>query len=330
MMYNSKTSAGRRMRALALVPALGAAIFVTYLPAVAGAMGSASEASLSALIPADAGMQAAVETAVTVDNDKVTKNPSAGQPLSKTEADFTVNVTPESRDKLARDAADKRRNDIKMDEIVVVGYGSSKKQVASGSDGAGGKVTDSAIEKPFDVVDELPSYPGGQVEILRHIVKNIRYPKDAMEDSIQGRVVLRFIVDKDGKVTSPEILRGVCPSIDAEALRVVSTLQPFTPAKVDGKPVALWHYLPIAFRLTANSSVKSMTLSAGDNDKGGITSVKLDGDEKSIVYVVDGFRVESIRDIDPNTIESVSVWKSEDSPLYVKYKKPVVEIKLKK
>ena len=330
MMYNSKTSAGRRMRALALVPALGAAIFVTYLPAVAGAMESASEASLSALIPTDAGMQAAVVTAVTVDNDKVTKNTSAGQPLPKSEAGLTVTVTPESRDKLAVDAAGKRRNDIKMDDIVVVGYGSSKKQDASGSDGAGGKVTDSAGEKPFDVVDERPSYPGGEVEIMKYIAKNIRYPKDAMEDSIQGRVVLRFVVGKDGKVTSPEILRGVCPSIDAEALRVVSTLQPFTPAKLDGKPVAVWCVLPVVFRLTANSSVKSMTLSAGDNDKGGITSVKLDGDEKSVVYVVDGVRVESIRDIDPNTIESVSVWKSEDSPLCVKYKKPVVEIKLKK
>ena len=123
------------MRALALVPALGAAIFVTYLPAVAGAMESASEASLSALIPTDAGMQAAVVTAVTVDNDKVTKNTSAGQPLPKAEAGLTVTVTPESRDKLAVDAAGKRRNDIKMDDIVVVGYGSSKKQDASGSDG---------------------------------------------------------------------------------------------------------------------------------------------------------------------------------------------------
>ena len=210
----------------------------------------------------------------------------------------------------------------------MVGYGTAKKTSTPEAGMVNGNACDGE-EMGFDVVDEAPEYPGGQVELMKFIAKNIRYPHDAMKDSIEGNVVVRFIVGNDGKVSSPEIVRGVCPSIDAEALRVVSSLPAFRPARMKGKPVELWYNLPIAFRLTGNDR-KKLIASIGTNSSRGMVAVELNGDEKDVTFIVDGVRVESIRDIDPNTIERVNVWKDETNPLYVKYKTPIVEIILKK
>ena len=309
MMYNPKTSASRRLRVLALAPAFAAAVLVTDIPAVAGAIDSASGASLSAVMPAEA--------VAAVTESKVTKNTSAGQPGLSGRQDAAV-----------APASDKKVRTKNLEEIVVVGYGTAKKTSTPEAGMVNGNACDGE-EMGFDVVDEAPEYPGGQVELMKFIAKNIRYPHDAMKDSIEGNVVVRFIVGNDGKVSSPEIVRGVCPSIDAEALRVVSSLPAFRPARMKGKPVELWYNLPIAFRLTRNDR-KKLIASIGTNSSRGMVAVELNGDEKDVTFIVDGVRVESIRDIDPNTIERVNVWKDETNPLYVKYKTPIVEIILKK
>ncbi|WP_302265566.1 M56 family metallopeptidase [uncultured Duncaniella sp.] len=309
MMYNPKTSASRRLRVLALAPAFAAAVLVTDIPAVAGAIDSASGASLSAVMPAEA--------VAAVTESKVTKNTSAGQPGLSGRQDAAV-----------APASDKKVRTKNLEEIVVVGYGTAKKTSTPEAGRVNGNACDGE-EMGFDVVDEAPEYPGGQVELMKFIAKNIRYPHDAMKDSIEGNVVVRFIVGNDGKVSSPEIVRGVCPSIDAEALRVVSSLPALKPARMKGKPVELWYNLPIAFRLTGNDR-KKLIASIGTNSSRGMVAVELNGDEKDVTFIVDGVRVESIRDIDQSTIERVNVWKDETSPLYVKYKTPIVEIILKK
>ena len=110
---------------------------------------------------------------------------------------------------------------------------------------------------------------------------------------------------------------------------MVSSLPALKPARMKGKPVELWYNLPIAFRLTGNDR-KKLIASIGTNSSRGMVAVELNGDEKDVTFIVDGVRVESIRDIDQSTIERVNVWKDETSPLYVKYKTPIVEIILKK
>ncbi len=309
MMYNPKTSASRRLRVLALAPAFAAAVLVTDIPAVAGAIDSASGASLSAVMPAEA--------VAAVTESKVTKNTSAGQPGLSGRQDAAV-----------APASDKKVRTKNLEEIVVVGYGTAKKTSTPEAGRVNGNACDGE-EMGFDVVDEALEYPGGQVELMKFIAKNIRYPHDAMKDSIEGNVVVRFIVGNDGKVSSPEIVRGVCPSIDAEALRVVSSLPALKPARMKGKPVELWYNLPIAFRLTGNDQ-KKLSASIGTNSSRRMVAVELNGDEKDVTFIVDGVRVESIRDIDQSTIERVKVWKDETNPLYVKYKTPIVEIILKK
>ena len=101
----------------------------------------------------------------------------------------------------------------------------------------------------FVVVEEMPIYPGGEIELLKYIANNINYPKEAREQNIQGRVFIRFIVNTDGNAVQPEILRGVDPLLDAEAVRVVSSIKGFVPGKQDGIPVGVYYQLPITFSL---------------------------------------------------------------------------------
>ncbi len=166
MMYKSKSTLGRRLRALALAPAALVAVAVVNIPAVASALTTVSR---------------------TLDADKVTKNADNGQ---------------------------------------------------------------TEPEKVYEAPEVNPEYPGGVFALMKFVSDNLRYPEKAMADSVQGRVLVQFVVNKQGKVVSPEIVRSVSPEIDEEALRVVSLLDGFTPGTVGGKPVNVHFMLPMTFRLT--------------------------------------------------------------------------------
>jgi periplasmic protein TonB len=101
----------------------------------------------------------------------------------------------------------------------------------------------------FVVVEEMPSFPGGDTEMMTFIYDNIKYPEIAKENNIQGRVILRFCVTYQGKVDQISILKGVDPALDAEAMRVVALLPTWKPGKQGGKPVNVWYSLPINFQL---------------------------------------------------------------------------------
>ncbi|MBK9390791.1 MAG: energy transducer TonB [Bacteroidetes bacterium] len=99
-------------------------------------------------------------------------------------------------------------------------------------------------------VDTLPVFKGGDQEILNFIMNNTTYPEKAKENNITGRVIVKFIVEKDCTVSGAEVLKGVDPLLDAEALRVVSSMPKFeTPAKKDGKIVRVYFMVPITFSL---------------------------------------------------------------------------------
>jgi protein TonB len=102
---------------------------------------------------------------------------------------------------------------------------------------------------PFVVVEEMPMFPGGDVELLKYIGEHTQYPEIAKENNIQGRVIVRFCVTSKGGVSQVSILKGVDPELDAEAIRVVNTLPAFKPGKQGGKPVPVWYMVPITFTL---------------------------------------------------------------------------------
>ena len=104
-----------------------------------------------------------------------------------------------------------------------------------------------AKEETLTVVDVMPQYPGG--ELLKFIAQSIKYPTDAQEAGVQGRVICSFVVDKKGNIVEPKIIRGIDPSLDAEALRVIGMMPRWTPGRQDGKAVRVLYTVPITFRL---------------------------------------------------------------------------------
>ena len=101
----------------------------------------------------------------------------------------------------------------------------------------------------YDVVEVMPQYPGGQIAMMKYIMENIKYPKQIMEEGIQGRVTVSFIVEKDGRVSNVRLLRSVQPALDKEAVRVVKSMPKWTPGKQNGKPVRVRFNLPVMFKL---------------------------------------------------------------------------------
>lgn len=97
----------------------------------------------------------------------------------------------------------------------------------------------------------MPEFPGGTKGLVEYMVKNTRYPKELLSDSIEGRVIIQFVVDEEGKVRSPVVLRGLHPLMDAEALRIVRSMPRWEPARDvrHGKPLRRKFTLPVMFRL---------------------------------------------------------------------------------
>lgn len=106
-----------------------------------------------------------------------------------------------------------------------------------------------APEQIFTAVEENPQFPGGEAELYKYISKNLRYPEMAQQNNIQGRVFVKFVVEKDGSVGQVQIARGKDPDLDKEAMRVVKTLPKFIPGKMNGQTVRVWYTLPINFKL---------------------------------------------------------------------------------
>lgn len=106
-----------------------------------------------------------------------------------------------------------------------------------------------AAQQIFTVVEEMPEFPGGQGELLKYLGHSIKYPVIAQENGIQGRVVCAFVINRDGSIVDAEVLRGVDPSLDKEALRVINSMPKWKPGKQRGKPVRVKYTVPVVFRL---------------------------------------------------------------------------------
>lgn len=103
--------------------------------------------------------------------------------------------------------------------------------------------------KVFDVVEENPSFPGGQAALMQWLNANIKYPVIAAENGIEGRVIVQFVVSKTGSISDVRVVRGVDPSLDKEAVRVVSNMPNWTPGRQNGTTVNVRFTLPVTFRL---------------------------------------------------------------------------------
>jgi TonB family protein len=104
-------------------------------------------------------------------------------------------------------------------------------------------------EEILVVADVMPMFPGGPKVLMETIQKSITYPQDAFDSGIQGKVILKFAVNKEGKAILPSIVKGLSPSIDRVVLGVVDKLPRFEPAKNAGQPVSVWYAVPVSFTI---------------------------------------------------------------------------------
>ena len=163
---------------------------------------------------------------------------------------------------IKKDSEVKEEDEIKLDEVQ-----KSDKAVGAftveGNDEVGGAVLKAKEEIPapeppkhvveetkiFTVVEQMPMYPGGDAALMGYLRDNIHYPTVAAENGVQGRVVVGFVVERDGSITDVKILRGVDPSLDREAMRVVKSMPRWNPGKQNGSAVRVKYQVPVSFRL---------------------------------------------------------------------------------
>ena len=103
--------------------------------------------------------------------------------------------------------------------------------------------------KVFDVVEEMPSFPGGNAALMSYLNSNTKYPVVAQENGVQGRVIVSFVVERDGSISDVKVARSVDPSLDREAQRVVKSMPRWTPGKQNGQTVRVKYTVPVVFRL---------------------------------------------------------------------------------
>ena len=103
-------------------------------------------------------------------------------------------------------------------------------------------------QKVFDVVEQMPEFPGGMEALFKYMAEYMKYPEDAKKQQVEGRVLVQFIVETDGSVSNTEVLMRVFPSLDAEAVRVISGMPKWIPGKQNGKVVRVKYTIPVSFR----------------------------------------------------------------------------------
>lgn len=194
----------------------------------------------------------------------------------------------------------------------------------------------------FDVVEEMPVYPGGMAAMMDFFYKNMKYPKEAFDAKLQGRVIAQFVVEKDGCISDAHIVKSVSPALDAEALRIVNAMPNWTPGRQNGKPVRVKYTVPITFKLTGGetNNAKESNVNTDKNEyteaykNAGVLRIASENKAEKPLFVVDDKIIgnDDITKIKPNDIESVTVLKDESATkLYgEKGKNGVVIIKMLK
>ncbi len=123
------------------------------------------------------------------------------------------------------------------------------------------QVTDESVPQSkkmvYKSVEQMPRFPGGEAGLMRYLQSNINYPANAAKNNIGGRVILQFVVEKDGHIGEVKVVRSIDPEIDAEAVRVVKSLPDFIPGRQDGEPVAVWYTIPVSFKVQSEPQSQS-------------------------------------------------------------------------
>ena len=192
-------------------------------------------------------------------------------------------------------------------------------------------------ELVYDVVDKLPEFNADGQNLMQYIATHLRYPKEAAKQDIQGRVIVQFVVRRDGRVTDAKILRSVEASLDAEALRVVESMPAWTPGEKDGRKVSVKFTLPIMFRLTDDDKAKPVANNNSKDNNSNEIYLNSSGrhiSKDQIYCIVDGKNCsyEELEKINPDKIGSITIVKDPEKlkAMGVPEGKALVSVELKK
>ncbi len=140
-------------------------------------------------------------------------------------------------------------DDVKIDEELIIDTEADDKTLIDIAPVISAKEEEEESAEVFFIVEDMPEFPGGEMALRAYIANSIKYPVIAQENGIQGKVYVTFVVGKDGSVSNATIARGVDPSLDKEAIRVINTLPKWKPGKQRGKAVNVSYTVPINFVL---------------------------------------------------------------------------------
>lgn len=192
------------------------------------------------------------------------------------------------------------QSENKMNEITVVGYAPAQETQKEKLMPPPPPPVPSDDDEVFQVVEKMPQFPGGEKALFQFLASNIKYPVKAQENGIQGRVICKFVVNKDGSIDDVEVLRSVDPLLDAEAIRIIKAMPVWIPGTQKGEAVRVKYVLPINFRLQDDKKAGSSNASNTSNDP---------------LYIVDGKIVSDaeFKKISPDNIMSINVLKNESA-----------------
>lgn len=204
----------------------------------------------------------------------------------------------ESAERVLRDQRTNLQIELKrepavMEDVVVVGYAEGKEQP----------------QEEFWPVEVMPEFPGGQVELRRFILMNMRYPEKAMKEGIQGKVFINFTINENGKIVNPKVVQSVSPELDQEALRVVKLMPDWKPGMQSGKAVSTDYVMPVDFKLTKGKvvEIKNGALTGENNKQVSVNNT---------LIVVDGKIMPADFDLNslvPDEIKTITVLKDKEA-----------------
>ena len=191
-----------------------------------------------------------------VERKEVVKQEKIEQVVEKVKSSIKFTAPVIKKDDEVRPEDEMKSQDEIMNSKVAVGFANVVGNDESGEVLKAKEVLVTEPVKPkeeenkvFDVVEQMPSFPGGTAALMAYLQKAIKYPPVAEENGIQGRVICTFVVERDGSVTDVRIAKSVDPSLDKEAQRVVSAMPKWIPGKQNGQSVRVKYTLPVTFRL---------------------------------------------------------------------------------
>ena len=211
-------------------------------------------------------------------NEQVTELSALNQPKKKAEVKRKDIQIPEKKQEVVKEVKSsikftapviKKDKDVKPEEEMKTQEDLMKTNTAIGALDVKGnsekgevlKVSERVADEPvkpnkpevenkvFDVVEQMPKFPGGDAALMKYLSENIKYPVVAQENGVQGRVTVSFVVERDGSITDVKIVRSVDPSLDREAQRVVRSMPKWIPGKQNGSAVRVKYNVPVQFRL---------------------------------------------------------------------------------